>query len=121
MLMKYNDDIAIMEESDVKWYKGCCRRCRAKMILVTLDMREEFLEEEDEWEERKSLGLVKLTYRSNLTDSILLCDGWGRVAFSGTQLRKMARHLCQVGYLRDGILENFPSDTMSSNFSTQST
>lgn len=72
MLVKYSEEVAMMEESDVEWYEGCCRRCKTQMIYVTLASREEFLEEGDEREERKSLGLVKSTDRSNAADSKVL-------------------------------------------------
>ena len=54
MLIKYSEEIAMTEESDVDWYEGCCRRCRAQVIHVTLASREEFLDEGSEWEERES-------------------------------------------------------------------
>lgn len=68
-LRKYREDVALME-GEMEWYMNyCCRRCRAKKMLLSLEKRCEILEDGEDWDDRKSLGLKKTTIRSNTTES----------------------------------------------------
>lgn len=73
-LKELREDIALMGEGEIKWYLDyCCRRCRAKEILLSLEHRREVFEDgDDPTEDRKSLGLMKKTMRSNTASSNVL-------------------------------------------------
>jgi hypothetical protein len=72
MLLKHREEIdrawhfALERSSDFR-----CKRCRAKAILLCLENRYEVLEDGDEREYRKSLGLVKRTARSEVDSRVL--------------------------------------------------
>ena len=56
---RYRREIEAFEAEDVGWYERRCRRCRAKILLVVLERREEFFEDPVIVWDRESLGLVK--------------------------------------------------------------
>jgi hypothetical protein len=55
-----------MKRIEVEGYLGCCRRCRAKSLLVCLEERKVVFEHSQMWECPKTMGLKREEESSNV-------------------------------------------------------
>jgi len=84
MMEKHKEKIESMGWNVAPTYENNCARCRAKMILVLLEGREEVLDGDHPFQDCLSLGLKRLTETSGLPrDSRFLMtweeyDAWQR-------------------------------------------